>query len=49
MSHMVNPFDRNFFRFLFGFVAILAVSFSVIYLVGRYVGNAPIEASVGTK
>jgi hypothetical protein len=33
---MVNPFDRNFFKFLLGFLVILAASWSVIYFVGRY-------------
>ena len=33
---MVNPFDRNFFKFFIGFVCILALSFGVLYFVGRY-------------
>lgn len=35
---MVNPFDRSFFRFFFGFVIILALSFIILYLVGLW-GN----------
>jgi hypothetical protein len=33
---MVNPFDRNFFKFFLGFVCILALSFLVLYLVGQW-------------
>ncbi|MFA6404953.1 MAG: hypothetical protein WCW03_03075 [Candidatus Paceibacterota bacterium] len=33
---MVNPFDRNFFKFFFGFLFILIVSFTILYFVGRY-------------
>lgn len=33
---MVNPFDRNFFHFLFGFTLILCFSFSVLYFTGVY-------------
>jgi hypothetical protein len=33
---MVNPFDRTFFRFLFGFAFILLVSFAILYFVGHY-------------
>ncbi len=40
---MVNPFDQNFFKFLFGFLAILAVSFAMLYFVGQYAGNAPVK------
>ena len=32
---MVNPFDRNFFKFLIGFICVLLASFAVLYLVGR--------------
>jgi hypothetical protein len=32
---MVNPFDRNFFKFISGFITILAVSFAVLYFVGQ--------------
>lgn len=28
---MVNPFDRTFFKFFFGFITILLVSFCVLY------------------
>jgi len=34
---MVNPFDRNFFKFLIGFACILVLSFVVLYLVSLYV------------
>lgn len=33
---MKNPFDRNFFNFLAGFVLILAFSFAVLYFTGLY-------------
>ena len=33
---MVNPFDRNFFKFLIGFICVLLASFVVLYFVGRY-------------
>lgn len=33
---MVNPFDRNFFKFFTGFVCILLLSFLALYLVQRY-------------
>lgn len=33
---MVNPFDRTFFRFLIGFTLMLAISFSILYIVGKY-------------
>ena len=33
---MINPFDRTFFRFMFGFVFILSLSFAVLYFVGKY-------------
>jgi hypothetical protein len=33
---MVNPFDKNFFHFLIGFLLILCFSFSVIYFTGKY-------------
>jgi len=46
---MVNPFDRSFFRFLFGFLIILAASFSIIYFVGQYANNAPAQATLGPR
>jgi hypothetical protein len=33
---MVNPFDRNFFKFFIGFVCILCFSFGVLFAVGYY-------------
>ena len=33
---MVNPFDRNFFKFLIGFIGILFFSLGVIFLVSHY-------------
>ncbi len=33
---MVNPFDRNFFHFLAGFILILCLGFSVLYFAGKY-------------
>jgi hypothetical protein len=35
---MVNPFDRNFFKFFIGFVIILLMSFAVLYVVQAYSG-----------
>lgn len=42
---MVNPFDKNFFKFLLGFLCILAVSFAVLYVVGA-VSSPTTSASV---
>ena len=36
---MVNPFDRTFFRFAFGFTLILGISFAVLFFVNRYSVN----------
>ncbi len=36
---MVNPFDNSFFKFLLGFICILVISFTVIYLAGIYIGS----------
>jgi hypothetical protein len=33
---MVNPFDKSFFKFLIGFVLILAASFAALYFAGRF-------------
>ncbi len=33
---MTNPFDKNFFNFLLGFVLILCGSFAVLYITGVY-------------
>jgi len=33
---MVNPFDKSFFKFLIGFVLILAASFAVLYAVEHF-------------
>jgi hypothetical protein len=33
---MVNPFDRNFFKFLLGFIIILISSFALLYIVNVY-------------
>jgi len=33
---MQNPFDRNFFHFLFGFIVILFMSFATIYFTSVY-------------
>ena len=35
---MVNPFDKNFFRFVLGFSLILSVSLAVMYFGGNYPG-----------
>ena len=35
---MVNPFDKNFFRFLLGFSLILSVSLLVMYFGGGNLG-----------
>ncbi len=43
---MVNPFDRNFFKFFMGFVLILAISFGLLYIVGTYSSSAEKRASV---
>ena len=46
---MVNPFDRNFFKFLFGFLCILVLSFALFYIVGRYGQGGGVTAGVGAK
>jgi hypothetical protein len=33
---MINPFDKNFFKFLIGFVCILCFSFAMLFFVSRY-------------
>lgn len=33
---MVNPFDKTFFRFLFGFIVILAICFAGLYFAGQH-------------
>ncbi len=47
MSHLINPFDKSFFKFFIGFVCILCFSFSVLYIVGRY-GNTPSGPAAAT-
>jgi hypothetical protein len=32
----INPFDKSFFRFFFGFIAILLLSFALLYVVGEW-------------
>ncbi|MDR3558513.1 MAG: hypothetical protein P4L61_03205 [Candidatus Pacebacteria bacterium] len=32
---MVNPFDRTFFKFFFGFLTILLLSFCVLFFANR--------------
>lgn len=44
---MHNPFDKSFFKFLLGFTLILALSFTMLYFVGRQgvsVDNADLPA-----
>ncbi|MFA6554719.1 MAG: hypothetical protein WCS89_04425 [Candidatus Paceibacterota bacterium] len=43
---MVNPFDQNFFKFLIGFLFILGVSFSIVYIVGNYSKPTDKQATV---
>jgi len=33
---MINPFDRDFFKFFVGFVCILSFSFCILYVVGQF-------------
>jgi hypothetical protein len=33
---MVNPFDKDFYKFFIGFVCILCVSFGILFVVGKY-------------
>ncbi len=33
---MINPFDKNFFHFLVGFLLILTFSFTVLFFAGVY-------------
>ena len=46
---MVNPFDRNFFKFFLGFVCILSISFCILYIVGQYSQTEEMQRVVGTK
>ena len=46
---MVNPFDRNFFKFSIGFVMILCFSFTVLYFTGKYssvIDQKEVEANI---
>jgi hypothetical protein len=43
---MVNPFDRTFFKFLFGFLAILVFSFAVLYFADRDLGAHGLSSSL---
>lgn len=36
LINMVNPFDKNFMKFLFGFICILCVSFIIMFIVGQF-------------
>jgi hypothetical protein len=47
---MLRYFDKTFFRFLFGFAGILAVSFAILLIVGYYEVElkAEVDASDGT-
>ncbi len=38
MNAMTKYFDSTFFRFLFGFLAILAISFALLYASQRWGG-----------
>lgn len=42
---MINPFDRNFFRFIVGFVAILSISFGILFYVSRYTDTGNKQAA----
>jgi hypothetical protein len=42
---MVNPFDRNFFKFFIGFVCILGLSFLILYVVGQWGGSLDQQAA----
>ena len=33
---MHNPFDKTFFKFLFGFSFILIASFALLFFIGKY-------------
>ncbi len=33
---MINPFDKNFFHFLVGFLLILSFSFTILFFTGVY-------------
>ena len=46
---MVNPFDRNFFKFFLGFVCILSFSFCILYIVGQYSATEEIQQAAVTK
>ena len=46
---MVNPFDHDFFKFLFGFVAILSISLALLYVVGQLSEVQTSQASATTQ
>lgn len=47
---MLKPFNKTFFRFLLGFVAIIAISFVVIVSAGMYSNRDNISAvNTGTN
>jgi hypothetical protein len=42
---MVNPFDRSFFKFFFGFVCILGLSLAILYIVGQWGSSLDSQAA----
>jgi len=46
---MKNLANKTFFRFLFGFIAIVAASFLLIYVVGYYSGGITATSNVISK
>ena len=45
---MVNPFDRTFFKFLFGFLIILGLSFCVLFFANQSAGSTAVDTSALT-
>ncbi len=46
---MVNPFDRDFYKFFIGFVCILGFSFCLLYVVGQYSHSTEKQAAAVQK
>lgn len=36
IAAMINPFDRDFFKFTLGFMLVIAAGLTVLYLIGAF-------------
>ena len=46
---MINPFDRDFFKFLMGFLTILCISFAIFFFVNKYSSTINVQEKAETK